>query len=699
LKKVLHVSKKATKFSIYLGLIIFVLVLILDLNIKYFKNLIEEKLSISTGLETRVENLSIGYDFDSINIQAMKITLLDESRFPSAEISNINLELTYENLFKEPEKFSSLAIDTLKINLPKKINSDGKKPKKDLSKFLISLGLFQKISIEQTFISSIKEYEIGEINFVSSSDEIDFYVNKHPLDLIYENSKNIYFDFKGKLNLKNMGTNEVVIPLSITTEDFEIDGEFQINSSRLKFSGDIDQVDAKKFLRYFPRDPNKATLIENFGNAIQGGYLKDSKILFEKNLLTDEVTNYKFDSVVSFEQLSFANKQALVQNYNGEITLNPEKLQLKGKGFLFEKDFFINVDIPDNPLDGKMVVVNFSGINSGIQVVANYLENENWEMNFSVGKGFFGNLTLPKSDGLVPVVIIENLVVPDGKSNSIDINPEDIPAVTVIAKKIKVGKNELPKFELQLIPSGKILRVSYLKLIDYKVDNNPIRFNGAWLDKNKTIINANLKGENLKGLLTALGIDKKIQGGKYDFDIRLYCNCAPWEVKLDSLSGEITGNIEEGIFTDQDPSIGRIFSLLNIDSISRRLSLNIDDLVSKGFAYDIIKGRAIINDKKINIDFLNVDSTSNHIKVKGNSNLESRTYELEAFVRPEIANSVPIATYLAGGGLAGLGIWLVDKGIFDGDFINKVIDGIVEFKYIITGPWNNPEVQSKTKFL
>ena len=90
----------------------------------------------------------------------------------------------------------------------------------------------------------------------------------------------------------------------------------------------------------------------------------------------------------------------------------------------------------------------------------------------------FGNLTIPKSDELVPIVIIENLVVPDGKSNSIDINPADIPAVTVIAKKIKVGENELPKFELQLMPSGKILRVSYLKLSDYKVDNNPIRFNG-----------------------------------------------------------------------------------------------------------------------------------------------------------------------------------------------------------------------------
>jgi hypothetical protein len=698
LKKVLHVSKKLTKFSIYLGLIIFVLVLILDLNIKYFKNLIEEKLSVSTGLEARIENLSLGYNFDSINIQAMKITLLDESSFPNAEILNINLELTYENLFKESAKFSSLAIDTLKINLPKKNNLDEKKPKKDLSKFLISLGLFQKISIEQTLISSKKEYEIGEINVVSSSDEIDFYVNKYPLDLIYENSHNVSLDVKGKFSLKNMGTNEVVIPLYIITEDFKIDGELQINSS-LRFYGDIDQVDVKKSLKYFPQDPSKATLIENFGNAIKSGYLRDSKILFEKNLLTDEVINNKFDSVVFFKELSYANKKFLVQDYHGEITLNPEKLQLKGKGSLFEKDFFINVDIPDNPLRGKMVMVNFSDVNSEFQGAANYLENENWEMNFSVGTGFSGNLTIPKSDELVPVVIIENLVVPDGKSNSIDISPADIPAVTVIAKKIIVGENELPKFELQLMPSGKILRVSYLKLSDYKVDNNPIKFNGGWLDKNKTIINANLQGENLKGLLTAMGIDKKIQGGKYNFDIRLYCNCNPWEVKLDSISGEILGNVEEGIFTDQDPSIGRIFSLLNIDSISRRLRLNVDDLISKGFAYDTIKGRAVVNDKKINIDFLNVDSTSNHIKVKGHSNLKSRSYELEAYVRPEIADSVPVATYLAGGGLAGLGVWLADKTIFDGDLINKIIDKVVEIKYSITGPWDNPEIKAETKFL
>ena len=157
--------------------------------------------------------------------------------------------------------------------------------------------------------------------------------------MIYENSHNVSFDVKGKLSLKNMGANEVVVPLYITTEDFKIDGELHTNSSRLKFSGDIDQVDAKKSLKYFPQNPSKAALIENFGNAIKSGYLKDSKILFEKNLLTDEVINNKFDSVVFFKELSFANNKFLVQDYNGEITLIQKNFNSKERDPSLRKIF------------------------------------------------------------------------------------------------------------------------------------------------------------------------------------------------------------------------------------------------------------------------------------------------------------------------------------------------------------------------
>jgi len=699
LKKFFHISKKLTKFSIYLGLIIFVLTLTLDLNIKYFKNLIEERLSLSTGFETRVENLSLGYDFDSINIQVLKITFLDESKFPSAEVSNLHLELTYGDLFKESKKFNSLAIDTLKINSSKEINKDEKKSINDLSKFLTSLRLFQKIRIEQTLISSKKEYEIGEINFISNSDNIDFYVNRYPLNLIYENSNDIAFDLNGKVSFKNLEANEVEIPINIATEDFGIDGRFQLKSNNLKFSGHSDQVDAEKSLKYFPQNPSNSQLIKNFANAIQSGSLNDIRIEFEKNLQTNSIIRNKFDSRINIKELNFLDSKLKLKEYSGQISIDKDNLSIEGNGSLLNKLLKINTKIPSKPRDNRIISINFSDQNSNLFGSVNYLENQNWDFSFSDGNKFSGDFTIPKTVKDIPEIIIENLVIPDEESNEVILNPSDIPKVTLISKRIKVGNHELPEFEIQLVPTGNILLVSYLKLKGFKVDNNPIVFSGAWLAKDKTIINSKLSGENLEKLLSAIGFEKKIKGGKYDLDIRLYCDCAPWQVKLDSISGEIKGDVQEGIFTDEDPSIGRVFSLLNIDSISRRLRLNVDDLVSKGFVYDAIKGRAVINDSKIKIDYFNIDSTSNHISIEGNSNLDLKTYDLQADVRPEIADSVPIATYLAGGGLAGLGVWLADKTIFQGDLLNEIVDKIIEFKYVIKGPWSAPIITENKKIL
>jgi uncharacterized protein YhdP len=47
-------------------------------------------------------------------------------------------------------------------------------------------------------------------------------------------------------------------------------------------------------------------------------------------------------------------------------------------------------------------------------------------------------------------------------------------------------------------------------------------------------------------------------------------------------------NVKEGVFTDQDPNIGRILSLLNIKSIAKRLSLNFSDVTNKGFTYELL---------------------------------------------------------------------------------------------------------------
>ena len=60
--------------------------------------------------------------------------------------------------------------------------------------------------------------------------------------------------------------------------------------------------------------------------------------------------------------------------------------------------------------------------------------------------------------------------------------------------------------------------------------------------------------------------------GEFDFDVRLFCNCTPWNMNLGELSGIAKINVKEGVFTDKDPNIGRVLSLLNIRSIAKRTS-------------------------------------------------------------------------------------------------------------------------------
>ena len=77
----------------------------------------------------------------------------------------------------------------------------------------------------------------------------------------------------------------------------------------------------------------------------------------------------------------------------------------------------------------------------------------------------------------------------------------------------------------------------------------------------------------------------------------------------------------------------------------------------------------------------------------GYIDLIERNYNLAANVQPSIADAIPLATYLAGGGFAGFGIWAADKMLFGGEIIGNLFDNIVEVTYVITGPWSEPLIE------
>jgi uncharacterized protein YhdP len=152
-------------------------------------------------------------------------------------------------------------------------------------------------------------------------------------------------------------------------------------------------------------------------------------------------------------------------------------------------------------------------------------------------------------------------------------------------------------------------------------------------------------------------------------------------------------DVEKGVFTNQDPSLIKLLSFINLESIANRLRLSRTELREQGYVYDQINAKLLFEDGVAKVDYFLVESEESDIELTGSVDLIKRDYNLAANVQPSIADTIPIATYFAGGGLAGLGVWAADKVLFGGKVIGELLDNVVEITFMISGPWSDPIIE------
>ncbi len=384
----------------------------------------------------------------------------------------------------------------------------------------------------------------------------------------------------------------------------------------------------------------------------------------------------------------------VVKNYDAQLTLHNNKITSKGVGNIRGESF--NIRINSNNQDSGLDALFKVGLTNGNNFefyLTKYLD-QTWQANVK-SDTLKTDVKIILNENALPEVKLINLQVEalDKIKGNWDIQAKDFPSMHLSVQNIQVGESKWPDFEATLGSQDKVLKIINLEFLGIGVNSQNLSFDGAWVD-GRTILTAKAKGSKLSKFLDKLNIKEKVRGGQFEFDIRLFCNCAPWNMSFKGASGLIKMKVKEGVFTNKDPNISRVLSLLNIKSIAKRLELDITDLVSEGFVYDTIDAQVSINNSMATISHFKLDSSSSTINLTGSSNIVKQTYHLEAKVLPAISDAVPITTYLAGGGLSGMVVWLVDKILFKGKLINNIVDKVVEFKYKITGSWNKPIIEN-----
>ena len=475
--------------------------------------------------------------------------------------------------------------------------------------------------------------------------------------------------------------------LSITTRDFNRpDAKLSING---RFNSQ-----SKKIYKFIKQSPAPIK-IKNYLNEFElnGKLWGNVNLVIPLQKNSSQKAKVVFDMFASENSLSVLSGKLKVNKFSSQFSFNDGFIRTKGKGLIGGELFQISLN-PKKWISNQKTKfrVKFSHLDSSTDAYIAKSSANKWhsiidsdhlkaDLNFKIAEN--GSYSIQLKD--LNIKNFENI-------NAWMLSPKLFPSLHLSSKNAKFNGEEIPDFEVDLINNENVMEIKNLIFENIGLSDEDLIFNGNWLN-GKTLLRAKASNKNLSDFLTKLGVDEPVVGGGFNVDLRVYCDCNPWQVSTKKVSGFMKVDVEEGAFTKQDPNLLKLLSYINLETISNRLNLSRKELKDKGYVYDQINAKLLFNDGVARIDYFLVEGQESDIGLTGSVDLIKRDYNLTANVQPSIAASIPLATYLAGGGLAGLGLWAADKMLFDGEVIAGLFGNVVEMTFIISGPWSEPIIE------
>jgi uncharacterized protein (TIGR02099 family) len=265
--------------------------------------------------------------------------------------------------------------------------------------------------------------------------------------------------------------------------------------------------------------------------------------------------------------------------------------------------------------------------------------------------------------------------------------PQDLPALDVVAEQFAVRDRQLGRLELAVVPEGRDWRLQRLLLTN---PESRLTLDGMWqlaLPQPMTQINLRLEVGDIGKLLARLGYPEGVQRGTAKLEGSLAWTGAPYELDYSTLTGKLELEAAKGQFVKLDPGIGKLLGVMNLQSLPRRASLDFRDVFSEGFAFDEITGGARIERGRATTEKFRVRGPSANVVMSGTVDLAHETQNLRVRITPQLTESVAVAGALVGGPIAGVAAYLAQKALKD------PVGQFASFEYDVSGTWSEPTVK------
>jgi uncharacterized protein (TIGR02099 family) len=264
------------------------------------------------------------------------------------------------------------------------------------------------------------------------------------------------------------------------------------------------------------------------------------------------------------------------------------------------------------------------------------------------------------------------------------LEPKDLPTLDLLAERFSLRGKELGRLEIQGGRAGEDWRIDKLAMTNADAS---LAASGLWRGgaPTRSQLDFELNAADAGQFLARVGYPELVKGGKTRFRGSLGWNGDPALIDYASLNGSLQLESSSGQFLEIEPGIGKLISLMSLQSLPRRITLDFRDVFSKGFGFDDINAAAQVESGVMKVKDFRMRGSSAQVQMNGEVDLAQETQNVRVRVVPSLGDSASTVIALVNPLLA-IPAAIAQK------ILKDPLGHIFAFEYSVTGGWSDPKV-------
>ncbi len=261
----------------------------------------------------------------------------------------------------------------------------------------------------------------------------------------------------------------------------------------------------------------------------------------------------------------------------------------------------------------------------------------------------------------------------------------DLPAVDVVVDRFTLNTHDLGRVEVVAARADANWRIDKLSVSN---EDGALTGKGSWRTGTEplTSLSLDLDAPHPGRLLRRLGYGDVLRGGHVRMQAALTWAGDITSIHYPSLSGDIQMQAEDGRFVQLDPGVGKLLSVMSLQALPRRLTLDFRDVFSSGFQFERVRSAAHVDQGIMTLKDFEMSGSSAEVEMTGRVDLVRETQALNVRVVPQIGDTASTA-------LLFVNPFLFFPAAIAQRILKDPLGHIFAFNYSVTGSWDDPKIE------